>query len=170
MRASIFLAVVAVCGVGAGCATATQKSGEPAPAEGKARAPIALSWEERSRSDGSAVVVAHVTKKAALALPLSVRLEAPAGVTVVKGRGEWTIPADSAPGEATETYELSFAQPPAADLVLHVDGEATGLGVHLHAEYAFGRAAPVVPQPAATGPGAAKGGQETGPSIPLDGK
>ncbi len=170
MRAMTFLAVVAVCGVGAGCATSSAPPASPAPESGKARAPVALSWEERSRTETSAVVVAHLSKKAALALPFAVHLEVPALVTVEKGRTEWTLPATAAPGEMTEVYEFSFTRRPETDLVLHVDGETTGMGLHLHAEYAFGRAAPVVQPPAATGPGAVKGGQETGPSIPLDGK
>lgn len=174
---SMRLAVLVVGFVLAACAT-HKNGGEEQPiavrpspvvVDGKARAPVTLAWEELKLGETSATLVAHVVKKAPLALPLVVRLEVPAWVTVEKGRSEFALEAGSA-GEVTETYELTFTQKPDADLVLHVDGESAGMGLHLHAEYAFGRAPAPVVGPKATGESFNAKGRDTGPSISLDGK
>lgn len=145
----------------------------PAPAEPPATArllpPLQLSWEQRSLTATEAVLVAHVKRLAALPMPVLLRLEVPAGATLVSGRRERVLEPNSEPGEVTETVTLSFAAVPATDLVLLADAESKAAGFHFSATYRFGREEPP-PPPAAqpAGPALKKGDRALGPSVPLD--
>jgi len=149
----------------AGCAN----TAEPANATVRLRSPVTVRWEERARSATSAVLVAHVERFTAVPLPLVLRLEVPAGVTVVSGRTKLDLPANAEASDVTERFELAYASPPAADARLRVDGDSAsaGLGFHFDVPYRFGRAEPEARPPAATGPTSSKGGRNFGPSIPV---
>lgn len=147
----------------AGCAN----TAPPAQSTVRLRSPVTVRWEERSRSATGAVVVAHVERFTAVPLPLALRLELPAGVTVVAGRAKLDLPANAEAGDVAEQYELAYAAPPEADAHLRVDGESAAMGFHFDVPYRFGRAAPEAKVPAATGPVGGKGGRSFGPSIPV---
>ncbi|MEW5738523.1 MAG: hypothetical protein AB1938_06325 [Myxococcota bacterium] len=129
--------------------------------------PVKVRWEERARTATSAEVVAHVERLNAVPVPLLLRVEAPAGVTVKQGRTKVELPANSEAGTVSETYFFAFDATPTEDVMLRVDGDSEGMGFHFQVPYRFGRAAPEGPQPAATGPAFQKGGKSFGPTIPL---
>lgn len=141
----------------------TQQMPEPTV---RLESPVKVRWVERARSATAATVVAEVERLNLVPVPLLVRVEVPAGVTVKTGRTELPLPPNTEPGTVAETLELAFDAPPAGDLVLRVDGDTEGLGFHFQVPYRFGRPAPEVPVPAATGPTFKKGAL-SGPTIPV---
>lgn len=143
----------------------TQQMPEPTV---RLQAPLKVRWVERARSATGAVVVAEVERLNRLPVSLRARVEVPAGVTVRSGPTEWTMPAEAEAGTVAQLLELAFTQAPAGDLVLRVDGDGEGLGLHFQVPYRFGRPAPEAAAPAATGPEFRKGGLSS-PTIPLGG-
>lgn len=129
--------------------------------------PVKVRWEERALSATGATVVAHVERLNAVPVPLLLRVEVPDGVTLKSGRKDVPLAPNAEPGTVSEVYELAFAQPPAGDLVLRVDGDTEGMGFHFQVPYRFGRPAPEAAAPAPTGPAFMKGGKSMGGTIPL---
>lgn len=129
--------------------------------------PLRVAVEEVDRSDTRATVVARVERRLALAVPLTLRLEVPPGVTIAAGRPVVELPPNAGADTVTETWALTFAHPPEGDAVVRVDGDGEGLGFHARVPYRFGRPAPEDVGPAATGPAVFKHGRNLGPSIPL---
>lgn len=163
----------------AACANQSTPAPAPAPAAAPAhvqqmpeptvrlQSPVKVQWEEVSRSGTGAVVVARVERLNAVPVPLLLRVEAPAGVSVKRGRVKVDLPPNAEAGTVSETYEVAFDAPPAGNLVLRVDGDTEGMGFHFQVPYRFGRPAPESPAPAATGPAFQKGGKSFGNTIPL---
>lgn len=133
----------------------------------RAESPLKVRWEQVSLTPTSARLVAHVERVNALPVPLMMRVEAPAGVTLEQGRAKVELPANDAATDVTETFTLSFTKLPETDLVLLVDGDNQAMGFHYKAVYRFGRAEPVEQPPAATGPALYRGGKSFGNSVPL---
>lgn len=129
--------------------------------------PIKVSWEELSRNDTQAVVLAKVERVNKLDMPFEMEVELPAGVRVLEGRTKLTLLANTEAVTVTEKLILGFDAPPAGDAVLKLDGDSGAMGFHYKIPYRFGRAAPEEHAPAATGPAPGKGGKSFGPSVPL---
>lgn len=160
------LALFALAALATGCSTSAPSPRAPVP-DAKVHSPLLVTWEGAELLPGQLRVTARIERKAPLALPFTVRLELPAGATLTQGRAAFELPANAAASVVTETYRLTFEGVPAQDLVLHVDGEGAGLGFHGQVPYRFGRPAPRVPVPSATGPGPVRHGVDVGASIPL---
>lgn len=153
----------------AGCANTTPAPEGPRPLDTTVRAqsPVRVSWEELSRTDTSAVVLAKIERLNRLDMPFVMTVELPAGVKVMEGRTQLTLLPNTEPVLVSERLTLSYETPPAEDALLKLDGDSGAMGFHSRVPYRFGRAAPEEKGPAATGPAPSKGGKSFGPSIPL---
>ncbi len=161
----LLLAVTVACARPA----TTPPTAAPPAKEGTVRmqSPLQVSWEKAELTPGKLRLVARVHRIAPLAVPLLVRVEAPAGATLAQGRASFTLEPNAAAFEVLEPVELTFAAVPAQDLWLKVDGETRQMGLHAAAVYRFGRPEPVAPEVPATGPAVQRGGKSLGPSVPL---
>lgn len=140
---------------------------EPIATTARQQFPMNVRWEERALSETHATLVVHVQRLNALPMPLVVSVTVPPGV-VVKGTTHFSLEPNVEADDQTQTLELSYAQRPTAPAELHVDGDATSMGVHATQLYRFGRPEPEEPHVNATGPSpAGKGGVPMGPSVPM---
>ncbi len=155
----------------AACAAAA-----PGPADdGTARAadnaapelPLRVRWRVISDAGGRLVVDAIVVRRAQLRFPVSVRVQVPAGLTLVSGPPAFVVPADGRTGESVTRLELSYhGAPPAGDLELVGDAVGTGVGIHATDAYRFGRNVEVK-RPAPAGPSVKIGDKDLGPAVPI---
>lgn len=152
-----------------GCANTTPAPDAPRPLDTTVRlqSPIRVSWEELSRTDTGAVVLAKIERLNHLDMPFVMTVELPPGVKAIEGRTELTLLPNTEPVLVTERLTLAFDAPPAGDALLKLDGDSGAMGFHYQVPYRFGRAAPEEQGPAATGVAPLKGGKSFGPSIPL---
>lgn len=153
----------------AACANSTPAQESPKPLDTTVRlqSPVRVSWEERSRTDTQAVVVAKIERLNRLDMAFAVAVELPPGVKVIEGRTALNLLPNAEAVTVTEQLTLAFEAPPQGDALLKLDGDSGAMGFHSRVPYRFGRAAPAEPSPAATGPAPGKGDKSFGPSIPL---
>lgn len=140
----------------------------PAPALAhRAEAPMALTARGPERVAAGAVieVTATLMRTAWKALPLQLAWQLPAGVRLVGGAPSEPLAAGKA-NVLTRKVKLAVDKLPADDLVVVVDGEGKGAGIHLRAVYRFGRPLPAAPAPA-KGPTIKVGNLKTTPGKPL---
>lgn len=163
-----FSSAVLLC-LALSCANAT-----PAPDDRPAlntttrlQSPVKVSWEEVSRADGQAVVLAKIERITKLDLPFLVQVEVPADVTVKEGRQRLELLPNHEAVLVTERFVFTYADAPKEDARLRVDGNTDSMGFHFDVPYRFGRAAPEEIDPPATGPSLELGGRKLGPSVPL---
>ncbi|PZR18430.1 MAG: hypothetical protein DI536_00680 [Archangium gephyra] len=147
---------------------------KPAPSEepklnttSQLQSPVKVTWEEVSRSEGEAVVLAKVERVLKLDLPFLVQVTVPEGVTVKQGRERLELLPNNEAVLVTERFVFVYATPPKEDAHLKLDGDGAGMGFHYDVPYRFGRAAPADVDPAATGPAAEVGGKNRGATVPL---
>ena len=152
-----------------GCANTTPAPDAARPLDTTVRlqSPLRVSWEELSRTDTGAVVLAKVERLNRLDMPFVLTIELPAGVKAVDGRTQLTLLPNTEAVLVTERLTLAYEAPPAEDAQLKLDGDSGAMGFHYKVPYRFGRAAPEERGPAATGPEPSKGGKSFGPSVPL---
>jgi len=153
----------------AGCANTTPapEGARPLDTTVRLQSPIRVTWEELSRTDTGAVVLAKIERLNRLDMPFVMTVELPEGVKVMEGRTQLTLLPNTEPVLVSERLTLSYEAPPALDALLKLDGDSGAMGFHYKVPYRFGRAAPEEQGPAATGPAPSKGGKSFGPSIPL---
>lgn len=160
--------VLGVMLVLSGCATSPVQ--EPPPKREtttRLQSPVRVTWEELSRTDTGAVVLAKIERVNHLDMSFLMAVELPAGVKVLEGRTQLTLLPNAEAVTVTEQLTLAFDSAPQGDAVLRLDGDSGAMGFHYKVPYRFGRAAPEERGPAATGVAPAKGGKSFGPSIPL---
>ncbi len=133
----------------------------------RALSPVRVTWEEVSRTDTEAVVLAKVERVLAMDLPFTLSVDVPAGATVASGRTRLTLLPNTEAVTVTEKITFTFEATPVGDAVLGLDGDTGAMGFHFKVPYRFGRAPPPELAPAATGPAVKKGDKNFGPSIPL---
>ena len=131
------------------------------------QSPVRVTWEEVSRSDTQAVLVAKIERLNRLDLSFLMSVELPAGVKATEGRTQLTLLPNAEAVTVTERLTLSFESAPAGDALLKLDGDSGAMGFHYKVPYRFGRAPTEAPGPAATGVAPVKGGKSFGPSVPL---
>ncbi len=129
--------------------------------------PVRVTWEEVSRGEHDAVVLAKVERVLKLDLPFLVKVDVPAGVTMKEGRAVLELLPNKEAVLITERYVFTWDVAPETDAVLRLDGNTGSMGFHFEVPYRFGRAAPLDVDPAATGPSLEVGGKKFGPSVPL---
>lgn len=129
--------------------------------------PIKVAWEELSRSETQAVVLAKVERVNKLDMSFAMEIELPQGVRVLEGRTRLMLLANTEAVTVTEKLILGFDATPAGDAVLKLDGDSGAMGFHYKVPYRFGRPPPEEQAPPATGPAPGKGGKTFGPSVPL---
>lgn len=152
-----------------GCANSTPAPDAARPLDTTVRmqSPIRVTWEEVSRTDTGAVVLAKIERLNHLDMPFLMTVDLPAGVKLLDGRTQLTLLPNTEPVLVTEQLTLAFDALPAGDALLKLDGDSGAMGFHYKVPYRFGRAALEEQGPAATGPAPTKGGKSFGPSIPL---
>jgi hypothetical protein len=154
----------------AACAAAGPAPTPAPPPAGESLAPeipVRVRWKVISDEGGRLVVDAIVERRAPLSFPVSVRVEAPPGLTLASGAMQFQVPADGATGETARRLEFTYAgSPPSGDLNLVGDGGQTGVGIHATDAYRFGRTAPVK-RPEMSGPNIKFGDKDLGPAIPI---
>lgn len=131
------------------------------------QSPVRVSWEELSRTETQAVVLAKIERLNRLDMPFAMTVELPAGVKAIEGRTQLNLLPNTEPVLITERLTLAFDAPPQGDALLKLDGDSGAMGFHSKVSYRFGRAAPEETGPAATGVAPGKGGKSFGPSVPL---
>jgi hypothetical protein len=130
-------------------------------------APVVLTLEETSRGADKAVLVARVRRQTTVPLELLLRVTLPDGATLAQGAVQEVFPPQAELGETTRTLVLQYAALPAGDLLVHLDGETKGLGVHATVPYRFGRPAPVEAHLAPEGDHVFKNGRDLGAPVPV---
>lgn len=133
----------------------------------RAELPVRVRWQQEALTPNSAVVRAEVERVLGMAMPFTVTIELPPGVTASRGRTSFTLSPNAEASVIAEELELTFQTVPTEDAVLKVDGETGVMGYHFKVPYRFGRPEPVVEAPKATGPRLRMGERDFGPSIPL---
>ncbi len=153
----------------AGCANTTPapEGARPLDTTVRLQSPVRVTWEEVSRTETGAVVLAKIERLNRLDMPFAMTVELPAGVKALEGRTQLTLLPNTEPVLVTERLTLAYEAPPAGDAILRLDGDSGAMGFHYKVPYRFGRPAPEEKGPAATGPAPMKGGKSFGPSIPL---
>jgi hypothetical protein len=155
----------------AACANST-----PSPAESsrpqieptvRMESPVRVTWEEVSRTETQAVVLAKLERVNKLDMSFLMSVELPAGVKVLEGRTQLTLLPNTEAVMVTEKLVLAFESAPAEDAVLKLDGDSGAMGFHYKVPYRFGRPAPEERGPAATGVAPVRNGKSLGPSVPL---
>jgi hypothetical protein len=131
------------------------------------QSPIKVTWEEVSRTDTQAVVLAKIERVNKLDMPFAMSVELPDGGRAIEGRTQLTLMPNTEPVLITERLTLAYEAAPAGDAQLKLDGDSGAMGFHYKVPYRFGRAAPEETGPAATGVTPRKGDQSFGPSVPL---
>ena len=151
------------------CACANPKPEAVPPRETTVRAqpPLRVTWQEVSRSGKEAVVLARVERLLGIAMPFTMSVELPAGVTAREGRTTLTLVPNPEAVEVTEKFVLVYDALPQGDAVLKLDGDSGAMGFHYKVPYRFGRPEPVAQPPAVTGPPVVRGDKNFGPSVPL---
>jgi len=154
----------------AACANSTpaqQESPKGLQSTVRMQSPVRVTWEEVSRSDTQAVVLAKIERLNKLDMPFAMTVELPAGVKAIEGRTQLNLMPNTEPVTVTERLTLGFDAPPSGDAQLLLDGDSGAMGFHYKVPYRFGRAAPEETGPAATGVAPNRGGKSFGPSVPL---
>ena len=153
----------------AACANSSAQQETPKKLESTVRmqSPVRVSWEEISRTETQAVVVAKIERLNHLDMPFTMAVELPAGVKAIEGRTQLNLLPNTEPVTVTERLTLAFDAPPPGDALLKLDGDSGAMGFHYQVPYRFGRAAPEETGPAATGVAPNRGGKTFGPSVPL---
>ena len=151
----------------AACANTSSRPPERPGSTVRLASPIKVSWEEVSRTDTQAVVLAKIERVNKLDMPFTMAVELPEGVKALEGRTLLNLMPNTEPVLIVERLTLAFESPPAGDALLKLDGDSGAMGFHYKVPYRFGRAAPEEKGPAATGVAPVKGGKSFGPSVPL---
>ncbi|MGV3625043.1 MAG: hypothetical protein ACO1OB_29760 [Archangium sp.] len=157
------------------CLAVSCANSKPAPENEPAKlnttsrllSPVKVSWEEVSRDEHQAVVLAKVERVHKLDMPFMVKVDVPAGVTVKEGRQTLELLPNNEAVLVTERFVFTFDSVPAEDAVLHLDGNSGAMGFSSNIPYRFGRAAPADVDPATSGDGVTVGGKNRGPSVRL---
>lgn len=127
------------------CSTGRERAAVPAtppPAlEQPVRAPIAAHWQTEPGDKNSAHLTAHIQRFSTINAPIDVRFEVPPGVKITPAAESFRIPAGG-PVELVRGFEVTWAEPPATDLLLVVDSRASDFGLHAEDAFRFGRPAP----------------------------
>lgn len=133
----------------------------------RALPPLKVTWEEVSRTDTDAVVLATVERIIGLDMPFDVQVKLPPGVSVKSGRTSYALMPNVEAVTVQERLVLTYEQLPTEDAVLKLDGETGAMGYHYQVPYRFGRPPPQEHPPRADGPSVKLGDRNLGPSIPL---
>jgi hypothetical protein len=149
------------------CANSKPQEKEPLKTTSSLQSPLKVSFTEVSRTSTTATLHATVERVLGIHIPFAARIEFPPGVRLMKGRSTFDLPPNAEATTVTETLVLEFDALPTSDATFFVDGESEAMGFHYSIPYRFGRPAPVVEAPAATGPSVKHNGKDLGPSIPL---
>ncbi|MDP2269326.1 MAG: hypothetical protein Q8K32_01270 [Archangium sp.] len=161
--------VLAVMVFMSACANSTPAPESPKPLDTTVRmqSPIKVTWEEISRTDTEAVVLAKVERVNKLDMSFLMSVELPPGVKLVEGRTQLTLLPNTEAVTVSERLTLSFTAPVEGDAQLKLDGDSGAMGFHAKVPYRFGRPAPDETGPSATGVEPRKGDKKFGPSVPL---
>ena len=163
----VMLVVLSACANSSPPTQARQDSVREIEPTVRLESPIKVTWEELSRGDTQAVVLAKVERVNKLDMSFALEVELPAGVRVLEGRTKLKLLANTEAVTVTEKLILGFDATPSGDAVLKLDGDSGAMGFHYKVHYRFGRPPPEEPAPAANGPAPSKGGKTFGPSVPL---
>jgi len=162
---TIAVPLVAAC---AAAAPAPAANGAvPATETAAPEIPLRVRWSVVSDAGGRLVVDAVVLRRAQLRFPVSIRVQIPAGLTLMSGPAKFEVPVDGQTGESVTRLEFSYqGAPPSGDLELVGDAVDPGVGIHATDSYRFGRKVDVK-RPEPTGPNVKIGDKDLGPSVPI---
>ena len=114
---TIAVPLVAAC---AAAAPAPAANGAvPATETAAPEIPLRVRWSVVSDAGGRLVVDAVVLRRAQLRFPVSIRVQIPAGLTLMSGPAKFEVPVDGQTGESVTRLEFSYqGAPPSGDLEL----------------------------------------------------
>lgn len=171
MRLQVVAILVFVGGIGCSLPRSSEQqpsSSQPSAVSNRAEAPVFVSWVVKASDANSVNLVARVTRRAPLAVPLKVSVIVPATVKVVSGQTAFEVPASREAGVTESPFVFSYEKAPLEDLRLVADIREPGFGLHAEDVYRFGRPVPVVEVPKAVGPSIEVGGHDLGQGVPLN--
>jgi hypothetical protein len=129
------------------------------------RVPMAAEWVVKSVSGNRTTLIARVTRNGPVRAAMQVTVRVPAGVTLVSGPTQFTIPASETAAAFDQEFVVESRGQPKDALVLEVDAHGDDFGIHSTQKYEFGRVAEEQkPQP--QGPSVKIGSHDLGPAIP----
>lgn len=166
-----YLLMTLVIAASLGCAQNTvaprSEAAGPTGSSASARAPMTAEWIFQSEGSGRLTLIARVNRFAAIRVPVTVSVSAPAGVRVISGRPSWIIPASETITPVEETYVFEVLQSGQQEIVLAADAEGVGFGVHAKKAYKLGGSTQKVEASTApSGPTLEVGGRDFGPAVP----
>ncbi len=119
------LAVVAMLALSGGAAAV-----DASPPPPSARAPITVKWLTRQATPGRLELTARVTFNAPFREPVTVSVSVPPGVQLLKGPASFLATAPPGLGAVDTDYGFGIPAGSVGDLVVTVDLQGPGFGVH----------------------------------------
>jgi hypothetical protein len=180
MRSRILLLAVCLCAP-LGCNRSEDRPSPPSPARAdEPAAPVEQeNWErppaapfvvtiagpERVAPQTEVELKVTIKRSPAVEMPLRMKLNLPAGVSLVRGKMEEVIEPGSDTTVRTVVVRVGD-QMPGAPLEVSVDGGGPGFGAHSTRRYRWGQPEPKLPQPGAVRPTRING-HNIGEPIPI---
>jgi hypothetical protein len=126
---------------------------------------VALTGPARVAPQMEVELKVKIDRSPSVEMPLRVKLNLPAGVSLVRGKMEEVIEPGSGPTERTVVVRVGN-QMPGSPLEVSVDGGGPGFGAHSTQRYRFGQPEPKLPQPGGVRP-TRLNGHNIGEPIPI---
>lgn len=185
MISSRLLALLALVVIGCGSqatsasvapTAAPTVAAEPSP-HASGSAPLSVEWIVGHVSASGATLIARVERFVPFAVPLDVEIRLPPGAQLVPQHSSalsispgLRATMDLLPNASARVDEiqvdLAYDTIPADDLVIVIDAQRPGGGVHAQVPYRFGRPEPMGPMPQPTGQHVVVGGRDFGGAVP----
>lgn len=179
MTSSRLLAPLALVVLGCGSQTTSatvDRTSVSAEASASGSAPLSVEWIEGHLGASGATLTARVERFVPFSVPLNVEIRLPSGAQLVPHQ---TSALSISPGPSATIdllpnasarvdqiqVDVAYGAIPADDLVIVIDAQAPGGGVHAEVPYRFGRPEPTGPLPQPTGQHVVVGGRDFGGAV-----
>lgn len=180
-RLSVFVWLVAV-GCGSSTSASVESSATPTVSSepglhASGSAPLSVEWIAESTSATGAVLTARVERFVPFAVPLDVEVRLPPGAQLANRQSSvfatspglaptMALPPNTSARVDQIRVDLVYSAVPADDLVIVIDAQSPGGGVHAEVPYRFGRPEPIGPTPQPAGQHVVVGGRDFGGAVP----
>jgi len=151
------------------CLAGAAAEAPPSKVVPSVRAPLTVKWLARSASAGHLELTLRVTFNSPIKDPVTVSVSVPPSFKLLKGRATFLVVAPPELGAVDTDYGLDFPAGAAGDLVVEVDLQGPGFGLHAKDVYTVGAPslAPKAATVEATAPPVRVNGVDLGPPTPL---
>lgn len=131
-------------------------------------APFTVSWRVKAEGgqNGTTVLLAEITRRWNITVPIAVTVEVPPGVRIAQGPIAFQVPPGAAFTTSTTELRIRYDRAPAQPLRLRAQVQTPTFGANLVADYRFGKPEPTfTPEPQRFGSDLILGRRNLGPSI-----